>query len=196
MPSPGNFMKQQGNRPRRVSHSLSRFCNYWGKENPHPHTESHVCFLLLGDFAVFSLVPSWGSLRDVGPSLSAIRGGQSAWLSFQWAQLHSSVSWVGTQTLPLGEQPFFCSQFVVQEGLIPPAETVTCPWPVSVSCPSHGHCNRLKDGRMKVLPRNLERDTLFLPVWLIGQCKPPVAGTLLWTSPACDWSQRKSVLGH
>ena len=85
--------------------------------------------------------------------------------------------------LPLGEQPFFCSQFVVKEGLTPPAETgggrVTCAWPVRVSCPSHGHCDRLKDGPKKVLPRNLERDTFFLPVWLIGQCKAPVAGTLL-----------------
>ena len=126
----------------------------------HILTESHVCFLLPGDFAVFSLVPTWGSPRDVGSSSSAICGGQSAWLSFQRAQPHSFASWAGTQTLPLGEQPFFCSQFVVHEGLTPPAETVTCPWPVRVSCPSHGHCNQFKDGRMKVLPRNLERDTL------------------------------------
>ena len=84
---------------------------------------------------------------------------------------HTDPSFGGTTLLLFS----VCSS----RGIIPPAETVTCPWPVSVSCPSHGHCNRLKDGRMKVLPRNLERDTLFLPVWLIGQCKPPVAGTLL-----------------
>ena len=42
MPSPGNFMKRQGNGARRVSHSLSRFCNYLGKENLHPHGEPRV----------------------------------------------------------------------------------------------------------------------------------------------------------
>lgn len=156
-------------------------------------TQSQVSFLLLGELCHVSFGTNLGVTEGRGTFLGrAIAPACSAHSSFSGRARISSFG--GKKTLLLFSIHMFKRDWP------PCAEAMewAChlSWLVKLSYPSHGHCNLLKDAHMKVLPRDLERATLFLPGWLTGGGKPPAAWTILWTNPASEWNQRKSVLGH